>query len=257
MGNYYFLAPSLPDLILGQKPEVSFEELQGRIAINLSKEDYAKASVFGLFIDINNIRSLFLEEPIDPRGNLSEKELDEALLVHSSLPEYVFDFLNQFDTVPEKVRHFPGLIARFFAEEILKAGGFLRRYLKFERDWRLVLTALRAKGLHRDILRELQFEDFSDPLVAQILSQRDAPQYEPPEEFRGLKEIFLSCGNDPWEQHRAFDAWRFHKVEEMVVKPLFSIDWILSYMARLLIVEYDYELDKNKGKMIVDTLTQE
>lgn len=257
MGNYYFLAPSLPDLVLGQKPEVSYEELKTRIAINLSKEDYAKAIVFARFIDINNIRALFLEEPIDTRGNLSEKELDEALLIHNILPEYVFDFLDQFDTVLEKIRHFPSLIARFFVEEIPHAKGFLRKYLQFERDWRLVLTALRAKVLHRDVLNELQFEDFSDPLVAQILAQRDSPQYEPPEEFQGLKEIFVSCGNDPWQQHRAFDAWRFKKIEEMVTKPLFSIDWILSYMARLLIVEHDYELDKNKGNKIVDTLTQE
>lgn len=257
MGNYYFLAPSLPDLVLGQKPEVSFEEMKSRIAINLNKEDYAKASVFGRFIDINNIRALFLEEPIDPRGNLSEKELDEALLIHNVLPEYVFDFLDQFETVPEKIRHFPGLIARFFAEEIPKYKGFLQRYLKFERDWRLVLTALRAKVLKRDIVKELQFEDLHDPLVLQILSQRDAPNYEPPEEFAELKDLFLACGGDPWAQHKAFDAWRFKKIEEMVEKPLFSIDWILAYLARLLIVEYDYELDKNKGKLIVDTLTQE
>jgi hypothetical protein len=257
MGNYYFLAPSLPDLVLGQKPEVSFEELKSRTEINLTKKDLPRAKIFGRFIDINNIRSQLLEEPIDPRGNLSEKELDEALLVRNILPEYVFDFLDQFDTVSEKIRQFPGLISRFFAEEIPKSRGFLRTYLNFERDWRLVLTALRARTLKRDLLRELQFEDFTDPLVAQILSEKDAPQYEPPEEFHELKEIFLSCGDDPLEQHRSFDAWHFRKIEEMVVKPLFSIDWILSYMARLLIVEYDYELDKHKGKMIVDTLTQE
>ena len=257
MGNYYFLAPSLPDLVLGKKPEVSFLELKNRIEINLTKKDLLKARIFGRFIDINNIRSQLLEEPIDPRGNLSEKELDEALLVRNNLPEYVFDFLDQFDPVSEKISRFSGLISRFFAEEIPKADGFLRVYLTFERNWRLVLTALRAKTLKRDLVRELQFEDFTDPLVAQILAQKDAPQYEAPEEFRELKEIFLSCGEDPLEQHRSFDAWHFRKIEEMVVKPLFSIDWILSYMARLLIVEYDYELDKNKGKMIVDTLTQE
>lgn len=257
MSNYYFLAASLPDLVLGQKPEISFEELKSRIEINLTKEDLDKARVFGRFVDINNIRAQLLEEPIDPRGNLSEKELDEALLVHNILPEYVFDFLDQFDTVSEKIRNFPGLVSRFFAEEIPKTKGFLQTYLRFQRDWRLVLTALRAKTLKRDLVRELQFEDFSDPLVAQILAERDAPQYEPPEEFRELKEIFLVCGDDPLEQHKAFDAWQFRKIEEMVVKPLFSIDWILSYMALLLIVEYDYELDKNKGKMIVDTLTQE
>jgi hypothetical protein len=257
MGNYYFLAPSLPELILGQKPEVSFEELKNRIEINLTKEDYKKARVFGRFIDISNIRALLREEPIDSKGNLSEKELDEALLIHSILPDYVFDFLEHYDTVAEKIRHFSGLVAHFFAEEIPKQKGFLRRYLIFERNWRLILLALRAKELHRDIIHELQFEDLSDPLIAQILSQRDADRYEPPEEFVELKEILHSCGKDPWALRRAFDEWRMCRIEEMVTKPLFSIDWILSYMARLLIVEYAHELDENKGKIIVNTLTQE
>jgi hypothetical protein len=35
-------------------------------------------------------------------------------------------------------------------------------------------------------------------------------------------------------------------------KPLFSIDWILSYMARLLIVEQWNELDSAKGKIILE-----
>ncbi len=260
MGNYYFLAPSLPDLHFGEKPEVSFEEVKGRLEINLDKEDAAKAQVFGRFIDIQNIRSLFAEQPLDPRGTLSEKELDEALLIHNVLPEYVFDFLDQYDSTAEKIRNFSGLISRFFSEEIqkwAKCEGFLPRYLVFERDWRLVLTAIRAKALKRDLLKELQFEDFSSPLVMQILAQKDADHYDPPEEFADLKEIFVACGEDPWEQYRTFARWRLARIEEMVAKPLFSIDWILSYVARLLIVEDAHELDQGKGKTIVHTLTQE
>jgi hypothetical protein len=37
-----------------------------------------------------------------------------------------------------------------------------------------------------------------------------------------------------------------------VNKPLFSIDWILSYMARLLIVEQWNDLDSAKGKIILE-----
>jgi len=33
---------------------------------------------------------------------------------------------------------------------------------------------------------------------------------------------------------------------------LFSIDWVLSYMAQLLLVENCHELDETKGKMILD-----
>lgn len=253
MGNYYYLAASLPTLELGGKPDISSVELKNRLQINLSKEDWEQTVVFRRFIDIQNIRALFLEEPIDPRGNLNEKELDEALLIHNILPQYVFDFLGRYETVAEKLKHFAGLIALFYSEEIPKQKGFLARYLRFEREWRLVMVGLRAKALGRDVFRELQFEDPTDTIVAHILAQRDADEYEPPVEYRELKEIFENCASDPWELHKAIAAWRFHVIEQLVDKPLFSFDWILSYMAQLIIIEDWNELDEEKGIMILDT----
>ncbi len=254
MGNYYFVAASLPTLVLGQKPEITFDELMKRLEINLSKKDLEQVSVMRRLIDIQNMRSLLLEEPIDPRGNLDEKELDEALLIQNILPGYVFDFLDQFETLPDRLRNFFGLFSKFFLEETPKQSGFLKKYLIFEHQWRLVMAALRAKDLNRDVTHELQFEDFSDTLVAQILAQRDAASYEPPPEWQELKELILSCGPDPWQRYKAFATWRFKKIDEMVERPLFSIDWILGYIARLIICENWVELDETKGKMILDTL---
>ncbi len=254
MANYYYVAASLPPLVLGQKPEITFNELNTLLEINLNKEDLEKTVVLRRFTDLQNIRSLLLEEPIDPRGNLDEKELDEALLIHDILPEYVFDFLDQFEMLPDRLRNFFGLYSKFFAEETPKQTGFLAKYLTFEHHWRLVMAALRAKELGRDVTHELQFEDFSDTLVAQIIAQRDALSYEPPPEWQELKELIIASGSDPWQRYKAFAAWRFKKIEEMVDRPLFSIDWILGYMARLMLCENWYELDELKGKMILDTL---
>lgn len=253
MGNYYFLAVSLPPLVIRGHPELPFEELRPRLEVNLNREDLKKAQVLLQFNDICNIRSLLMEEPIDPRGNLSEKELDEAMLVHGVLPPYVFEFLEQFDNVNERIKNFTGLVARFFSYEIARQTGFLKRYFIFEREWRLVLAALRAKHLGRDIARELQFEDFDDPLVAQILAQKDAAQYDPPQEYEELKEMILSCSGDPWQEHKAFMEYRFRKIEEMVEGTSFSIDRILAYMAQLMIVESWNEMDEERGKMILDT----
>jgi hypothetical protein len=252
MSNYYFLAASLPQLVLGEKPDITFEELTSRLEINLTKPDLEKTAVFRRYIDLSNIRALFLEESIDPRGNLSEKELDEALLVKDGLPQYVFDFLDQFEGMSEKLRNFSGLFSTFFAEEVGKASGFLHAYFEFEREWKLVMLAIRSKELGRNVAQELQFEDFTDPTVAQILAQKDSESYDPPIDYISLKETFLSCGSDPWQQYRQVAKWRFGRIEELVERPLFSIDWVLSYMAQLLIVEHWNELDESKGKMILD-----
>lgn len=253
MGNYYFVITSLPPLSLHERPEISFEELMARLEMNLSKKDLEKTGVLRHIVDIYNIRALLTEEPVDPRGNLNEKELDEALLVHIVLPDYVFDFLDQFEKAADKVRHFHGLLARFFNEEIPKQKGFLKKYLAFERGWRLVLLAIRAKQLGRDVARELQFEDPADPLVAQILVQKDSEVYEPPQEYAEIKEIIASCYADPWAENRAFAEYRFRKIEELSENGPFTIDKVLSYIAQLMIIEGLNELDAERGGMILET----
>lgn len=252
MHNYYFVAPSLPPLILGERPEITFEELMHRLESNLSKEDLEKVATIRRRIDLQNIRDLYLQKLLDPRGNLNERELDEALLVQDFLPEYVFDFLGEFEKEEEKARNFSGLLARYFREEIEKHTGFLKQFLIFQRELRLMFTALRAKKLHRDLTQELQFEDFSDPIVAHILAQKDAEDYIPPPEFQDLKDQLQAHENNPWEQYRIIMKYEFERIEEMTGYPLFSIDWILGYLVRLLIIEKWLELDEIHAKEILE-----
>ncbi|MCI0382573.1 MAG: DUF2764 domain-containing protein [Chlamydiae bacterium] len=248
MRNYYFLAPSLPPLVVGETPDITFEELDYRLSTNLYKKDYEKVHLFRRYFDLHNIRSLLLEEPLDSRGNLTEKELDEALLIHDILPEYVFDFLDEYESKEEKLRYIFGLFSKYFSEEIPKQKGFVKKYLQFERDWRLILLAFKAKRLKSDLVYELQFEDFSDSLVAYIMAQKDAEEFHPPPEYNEIKLLLESCGNDPWVQFKEFATYRFNKIEEMAGYPLFSIDWILGYLARLFIVEKWRLMDEEEGK---------
>lgn len=253
MGNYYFLAASLPPLDFPGKTDVSFASLRDSLKMNLSKEDMKKVESLRLFVDICNIRQFLQEEEIDLRGNLKEKELEEALLSETFLPEYVFDFLKDKETLSEKLGSFPFLLTTFFQEETAKQEGFLKSFFEFERQWRLVVLAIRAKAMGRDFIKELQFEDLHDPFVMQILAQKDTPQYEPPAEYQEIKNIFQACGPDPWEQNKALCLYRFNKIQEMVSSFQFSIDWILGYLAQLMIVEYWNELDAAKGREILDT----
>lgn len=253
MGNYYYLAASLPPLDFPGKPEVSFFSLRDYFGVNLSQKDLKKVESLRLFVDICNIRQFLQEEEIDLRGNLKEKELEEALLSETFLPEYVFDFLKENETLSDKLNAFPFLLTSFFQEETAKQQGFLKVYFEFERQWRLVVLAIRAKAMGRDFVKELQFEDTHDPFVMQILAQKDAPQYEPPVEYQEVKNILHSCGPDPWEQNKALCLYRFNKIQDFVTGLQFSMDWILAYLAQLMIVEYWNELDAVKGREILDT----
>ncbi len=255
--NYYFLATSLPELQIGYPPDINFLEFNFLLNVNLTKEDYALTKVMRRYYDIHNIRAFWNGESLDPRGFYNENDLEESLVTRMGLPEYVYTFLERYESKDERLYHFPSLITSYFKEESEKAEGFLKHYLTFEREWRLVLTGFRANKQGRDIVKELQFEDPYDEVVAQILAQKDSKSYEPPSRYGDLKALFEEHYENPLEMHQALCEYRFQKIEEMYEIDFFSIGRILAYLAQLIIVEKWLELDKKKGLEVIDTIVKE
>lgn len=256
MAEYYFIGTALPPLAIGVKPELSFKELYNMLTLNVSPVDLKKVDHFLWSIDLSNIRAFWMGIPLDDRGKFSSKELEEALLVKEDLPDYLIDFLERYDSTEDRLRYFPSLNASFYREMIEELPrGFLKSYFTMEREIRLVLTALRAKATGRDVSRELQFEDPTDVFVMDILSQKDSHDYVPPPDYEGLKALYLNAKGNPKELHRALLEYRFKKVEEMEENEHFSMDRILGYLVRLMIVEAWESLNESQGLATTEHLS--
>lgn len=257
MSQYYFIGTVLPDLTLDSEPEINFFGLDTLLRDNLSEEDYAKTTVIRGYFDILNLRSLWMGQEIDPRGELNASELEEALINHVSLPGYIFEFLARYHTVGERIHHFPALLANFFRHAKQEKDPFLSKYFTFEREFRLILTAYRAKKLGRDLSVELQYEDPEEELISHFLVQKDAKALELPEKYEDLRAILEKNENDPMALERALDEYRFNTIDKLVdMSDMFSIDRILAYMAQLTVVEKWFGLDKKAGLKIVDTIVK-
>ncbi len=256
LGNYYIVT-SLPSIAIGMPPEISFEEFDHLLVTHLSASDYAQAQAIRRYYDIQNIKSYWLKEPLDPRGNYNFNQLEEALLNKSDFPKYVYQFLDEHEGLEERLKYFPELVATYFREEINASSGFLKEYLELEREMRLVLTGFRAKKLGRDPAYELQFENPDDPVVAQILAQKNSLTYEPPTKFEELKPLFEEHYNDPLALHQALNEYKFEKVENMVGLEIFTLRRILAYMVQLILVEKWIELDKQKGMKVVESILKD
>lgn len=257
MDQYYFLSSLLPDLQLGVPPDIDSEKLKELFDINLSLEDKRKVQQFRTYYDILNLRSLWKKENFSYRGNYNQSNMEDLLLHHEGFPSFVFNYLDQYDKIEDRLKNFTSLVANYFNDSLNNSNGFLKKYLLFERDLRIILTGLRAKKLKRELLQELQYEDPHDTLVAQLIAQKDSPDYEPPEEYQELKEIFEETWNEPLKLHHALNDYRLKKIDEISTVDLFSIDRILAYLAKLTIVEQDLELDKDEGKNKVDKILKE
>ena len=251
MCYFYYVISAFPPIMLGQKSEMTYEEARQMVALNLILPDWNQVVLLQRLVDIRNIRALWLREPFDPRGNLKENDLEEALLVGDGLPAFVLAFVNRYESLEERLRYFPSLMASLYRETILHLKGFLLRFFQFDREIRLCLTALRAKAAQRDLMRELQFEDPYDPFVAQLIAQKDEKETILPEDYEDLKRVFLENKSEPKKLFRAILQMRFSYIEDLEAAHPFAIDQVLGYLARLYIVEAWEQLDEEKGRAIL------
>ncbi|MFA6914957.1 MAG: DUF2764 family protein [Parachlamydiales bacterium] len=257
MNRYYFPASALPSLELNAPPEISFEELMILFEENLSAEDLHKVKVLRRYYDVENVRNMLLHEPFSPYGNLNKMQMEEALNGFNGLPPYFFDYLEKYQTAEDRLKNFSSLLANYYIYEIDHSEGFLRKYLQFDREWRLIFTAMRAKKMGRDLLKELQFEDPSDTIIAELLVQKDSSSIVPPDNYSELKNIYDEYADSPLELMQAMLEWRFIKINDFLGVDLFSIERLLGYFMQLIALERWFELDNTKGLKFVDSFIKE
>ncbi len=259
MREYFFLASLLPELEIGHVPSLGYEELKELLRINLSSDDLDKTKEFLRQIDFENIRAFWAKEPFDPRGNISYDELEQALIDYSwpddeAFPYFFTDFLQKYKSNEDRLANFQLLLSQFYDYQMEHQEGFLKYYFEFQKKWRLVILGYRAKVLEKDVAKELQYEDVTEPFVAEILAQKDAKVYEPPFEYKDLKPVFEAHKENPLELHKALYEYQFNHMIEIWGGDLFTIDRMLNYMARLIIVERWNELDIQKGIELINQI---
>ena len=259
MTKYYYIGTILPSLSFEVEPEISLIEFDRLLRDNLTQSDYRKTSALRRIYDTLNLRAFWLGEELDPWGNYNAVELEEAIVSQQGLPDSIYEFLEAHEKKDDRLRYFPSLLAQAFREEIENhPKGFIHDYLSFEREWRLVFTGFRAKKLGRDLSVELQYENPEEELIAQMLAQKDAKTFEPPEKYQALKAIFDRYADEPLELERALDEYRFNYIDSLIeLSDSFSMDRILAYMSQLIILQKWFALDKEKGLKIVDIIVKE
>lgn len=257
MKGYFFLSSFLPKLQFDFPGTSSFDDLILLYRDNLSSNDMKKVWLIRHFIDLENVCQFLREEPIDKHGNFSESELSLALDLQEGFPQYLFDYLENYQTLEDQIRFFSSVLSHFFLDAQEAFSGFLSFYFDFERKWRLVLTAMRAKRLKVDLAKEFQFEDPRDLFVAELLAQKDTPQFEFPLEFIELDEALKGEAKSPKQQYKAIAQFRYQNILEKIQDHPFSIDYLLGYLAQFMIVEDWNALNEKEGSERLSQMIKE
>lgn len=259
--TFYYLASSLTPLEFGDLPECGFLDLLDKFTMSLSQSEGKSFRVLRLYYDLENIKKILLNSSapldFDIRANLGKKELLEALEHRTFFDEYVFDFFDAYSSSKDRLEHFSKLVSDYFKYEAEKTTGFLQSYLLFERDYRLILSAFRAKKLKRNMESVFAFESDKDPIIETILNQRDSPYFEAPAGYEELQEMLVSSKDKPLYQYRHLAEYRFNTVRSMVHDKPFTLDYLMSYAVRVSILEDLANLNEIKGNENLNTILKD
>ena len=205
---YYFLGALLPEIVLGEEPEMRFSELVQLLKEIAPKKDFETTERLRRLIDLDNVRQELKEEAHNPNGSLTQKEIEEALLNQTGLPEYVFEILGRTEDKKKQIDEFTEIFMAFFRTETGKEKGFLKKYFAFEQALRLCLVAYRSQKTGRNLQHELRYADHFDFLV------RELPEF--PFEMKDLADLLAALPeDDPWAAYCALARYRCKKIEEL------------------------------------------
>lgn len=260
MAQYYFLNTLFAPLEFGHPPTLDFKSLIANVQSELSKDDLMRLSLLRSYFDIENLKAFFMQEALSPYGNHEPAKLvADNLENETGYPEFVFEFLREFETSEKRLHHFAKLLTQFFSYAQQQSSGFIQEFFAFEKQWRLVMLGFRSKLLKTSLKTQLQFEDPYDPIVIQIIAQKDAKHFEPPEEFEDLKDLFSRWKHSPRGIFKALEEYRMSKIDQMVEKEIFSFDAVAAYIVKLIIIEKWLDLEKceKKGFKNLDKILEE
>lgn len=255
--NYYFLETANPPLEFPDKLELGFKDLVFLYRENLTKEDFKRFQKLQKYIDLLNVKSLLCGHEVNPNGNLSKVELEEALSEPKYFGEEIFDLFSSVDSNEEKIKLFPKILYVYLNRCIETSVGFLKWYFQFERDLRLILTSYRCKKLKRDVSIELSFADRLDPIMAEILSQKDSPHFEAPYGYEELAEVLQVSENDPKRQYVQLAEYKIRTVKEQVEMDNFSTEKILAYAVMVTVLEDYHDLSLEEGHKILNEVMRD
>ena len=146
------------------------------------------------------------------------------------------------------------LVGEFLAHYRNSSSELLRTYFTFKQNLRVILAGFRSRVLQLDVSYVLRNEDSSDPIVLQVLMQKDSPHYELPREFADLSSVLEDYGHLPHTLNRTLSLYEFHKIEEMYRDKYFDADAVLAKITTYLLAIHHNVASVEKGRNIINSM---
>lgn len=265
--NYYCLVAGLPDILLGDK-KVPFTSigLRDMLAEELTERDFSMVQALYLPFDHSNLINLLYkrDKAFDARGNFGLNELELLTnkkeletLEKSDFPEYMVDFAKSILFDDEEIDRVNAEVMLFKMYVNYLNGfsnPFLQKFLLFEINQKNIFAALAGRKYQLDYENELIGE--GEIVEALVKSRsRDFGLANEIDYIESLIQIYED--ENILERELKIDRLKWNYLDDSTFFNYFTIEKILAFVYKLLMIERWVELDEEEGKRMFQQLLSE
>jgi hypothetical protein len=263
--NYYCLVAGLPDLVLNEeRPALTSLQFRLDMAKELTPPDYQLLEWIYRPYDNQNLINLLLQNNVEfnELGNYPAEYLKEQIQEPVSIAPYLKSLIGDFHSGWFDRTLFnleQNLNERFF-ESVLETGNsFIRQWFTFDRNLKNILTAFNCHKFNYPARQHLVLAGSSADLQEIFFKENIRPEAFTDEDIPYLEQIFHIAGSDAQatEKEKAIDHIRFTFADDLTVFNYFTIEKILAFAIKLLIVDRWRKLDDETGKIFLARLVND
>ncbi len=270
--EYYYLVAGLPNITFDDsKLPKTPAELMTEAANHLSDKDYAFLRALFIPVDLDNLINILFqnEAEYDERGLIEKErwiEIIESIKKQrndydyqgiADLPGFIEEHIRQFLDSEDELPPFTwehSITTAFYQWASAEENRFLKKWFAFNCDLKNIIIALNGKRFDFKYDNQL----IGDNEIVEKLTKSSASDFGLGKQFP-LFEVILRVFEvkDILDRERGYDALRWKWIDEQTFFDYFTVDKVLGYMCKLMILARWMALDPATGRDIFhDTLSE-
>jgi len=258
--NYYCLIAGLPDILLEDKKTGQFlNGYRQLLSESLHPDDLKLISLLYLPFDHKNIVSVYFKQntPFDNRANynledveiLIDKrriELNEPSVFPNYINEVVESVITSDEPTSPNILEF--LLSKAYWNYLsTNKNKFIKRLAEYEITQRNVFTALNTRKHNINVNNQL----VGDNEITEALIRSKSRDFGLAGEIDNIEQMILIFENDNLlERELKIDTLKWQFIDDSTFFNYFSIEKLLGFTAKLLLVERWIGLEHESGQML-------
>jgi len=256
--NYYCLIAGLPELMADDKKiPFALRDFKEGLKIYLSEEDFQLVELFFLYEDNKTLLSLISKKELkeSATSNFSSAFIEDQLKEPETLPSYMCEFIEIINSETKKYNvSTENELAWLFYDYLLNVkNDFVRSWFEFDMNIKNLTAGLNCKKYNLDVEREIVGENN----FSQAIRTSNVKDFGLSVDYNYVEKVIsLLDKDDLIEKERGLDFLKWDFLDEKTTFEYFSIEKVLSFLIKLMIIERWSKLDNESGKKVFHELVE-